>query len=96
LPINRVPYASSSAALRGVWGHYEILLVMNTPGQADGTYKWWWNGQLYGDYSNRVRWTYTPGVSFRTAYWEPTYGGSTVGPDIDQWMRLKNFYISGK
>lgn len=92
---NMVPYTSSTAITRGQWGHYEVLETLNTPGQADGGVKWWWNGQLYGDYTGRVQWTDTPNAAFTEVYWNPTYGG--LGPPVPdtQYMWMKTFYVSG-
>ena len=93
---NRVPYAPASQAVRGAWNHYEVLLTLNTPGQADGSVKWWWNGRPYGDYSSRVQWTDDAGAVFENVYWSPTYGGAGPAVPADQYMWMKNLYVSGR
>jgi hypothetical protein len=80
---------------RGVWHHYEVLFVNNTPGNTDGTIKWWFDGQLFGDFTNRIKFN-NVGANFRDLWFSPTYGGG--GPPVphDMWMYLKDLYISGK
>ena len=93
LTANQQPYRKSIAIERGVWGHYEVLATMNTPGQADGGIKWWWNGKLYGDYTGHVDWK---GSAFTDVYWDPTYGGSGPPVPVDQYMWMKDLYVSGR
>lgn len=92
---NRVPYATSIAIQRGTWGHYEVLVTLNSaPGVLDGSLSWWWNGTLYGQFANVIDWSTTPTSSFTTAYWEPTYGGAGPPVPAAQQMYLKDLYIS--
>lgn len=98
---NQQSYDSSSAVDgRDVWVLHEWLLTYNTPGQSNGSIKWWCDHPtlghvLYGDYPNRVQWSNTVGDGFVSFRWEPTYGGSTIPPDRQQFMYLKDLYISG-
>ena len=97
LTANMQPYSASIAYQRGTWGHYEILMTLNSaPGVTDGSIKWWWNGQLYGDYTNRVDWSITSSSAFSDVYWEPTYGGAGPAVPVDQYMWLKSLFISGR
>lgn len=95
---NRVPYQASSAYQRGTWGLYETEMWLNSaPGVADGGIRWWWNKQLYGDFSGVVDWNIAgPSSAFSNAYWEPTYGGAGPAVPADQYMWMKGLYISGK
>ena len=97
LTANMQPYSTSIAYQRGTWGHYEILMTLNSaPGVTDGSIKWWWNGALYGDYTNRIDWGITSTSGFTQVYWEPTYGGAGPAVPADQYMWLKSFKVAGK
>lgn len=94
---NQQPYNESTAALvqpRTTWSRYEVLWIMNTPGNADGGLMWWWNGLVFGDYRNRIQWN-DSGAGFDTVRWEPTYGGSLVPPPVLQYFYMKDLYLSG-
>jgi hypothetical protein len=93
-PNNKVPLSQAIAAL-GAWHRYEVLLVNNTPGNVDGTVRWWFDGTLMGDYTNRVQFN-NVGAGFSDVYWSPTYGGAGPAVPANQWMWLKDLYISGK
>ncbi|MGQ0715383.1 MAG: Ig-like domain-containing protein [Gemmatimonadaceae bacterium] len=41
---------ASSELVRGSWQRWEVLLVINTSGSADGIARWWVDGVLAGDY----------------------------------------------
>ncbi len=79
----------------GVWHHWELLLELNTLGQANGKLKVWIDGIRILDYSDVVY--ITPGnlAGFRAWKWNPTWGGAG-GPRIrDDYMRADHVYLSG-
>ena len=92
LPNNR---GCQGAATRGVWHRYETLLVNNSPRQTDGTVKWWFDGQLCADYTNRIEFQ-TVGAHWNEVYWSPTYGGGGNPVPVTQAMYLKDLYVSGR
>ena len=97
LGVNRVPYTFASQVSRGVWHRFEALITINTPGLENGGVKWWWDGTLYGDYSNQIRWSGDGAALFQNVVWSPTYGGG-AGQTLtaNQWMSLKDLFVSGK
>jgi hypothetical protein len=80
-----------------VWNRLESLIVINTPGlNYDGICRWWVNGVLLGDHTD-ICWTTDTdaNVQWGTDYWSPTYGGATSPCPNDQYMWVKDIYISG-
>jgi hypothetical protein len=92
LPNNR---GCQNAATRGAWHRYEVLFVNNTPGNIDGSIKWWLDGTLCADYTQRIQFN-NVGAHFSEVWWSPTYGGGGPAVPNDQWMWLKDLYVSGK
>ncbi|HXI22113.1 MAG TPA: hypothetical protein VNH46_13555, partial [Gemmatimonadales bacterium] len=80
---------------KGIWHRFEILIGGNTPGVADGTAKWWLDGNLIGDYSN-INWVAAGHTNlWDTIYWNPTWGGVQDTVLQDQYMDMDHIYISG-
>jgi hypothetical protein len=71
------------------------VLGANSTGAADGTIKWWFDGHLSGSYSNVVQWTTTQ-HQWEWMTWDPIYGGSGPAVPADQFMWMKNLYVSGQ
>jgi hypothetical protein len=80
---------------KGVWHHYEAVFINNTPGQNNGTIKFWLDGVLAGDWTSRIGFQ-TNGNHFAEITWSPTYGGGGPAVPADQTMWLKDLYVSGK
>ncbi len=85
---------SAGAVSRGVWHHYEILYTMSTPGNTDGGIKWWLDGVLVGDFTNRIQFATSP-TNWTDVWFSPTYGGTGGPVPADQYMYLKDLYCSG-
>ena len=80
---------------KGVWHRYEAVFINNTPGHNDGTIRFWLDGVLAGDWTNRIGFQ-TTGLHFSEIVWSPTYGGGGPAVPANQWMWLKDLYVSGK
>jgi hypothetical protein len=91
---NKVSFPSNAATL-GVWHRYEVLVINNTPGNTDGTLRWWLDGVLVGDYTNRIAFTAT-GAPISDMSLSPTYGGGPLPVPHDQYLWFKDLYVSGK
>lgn len=89
------PYAFASAVQRGVWNHNEALLVANTHGLQDGSATFWLNGVKYGEYLNMIRFNDDAVPAWQSCDIRPVYGGAGGPVPADQFMRWKNFYVSG-
>jgi hypothetical protein len=80
----------------GKWHRYEILMEINTIGQANGKFKMWWNGVKTHDYSNVVWRTSTYPAKFFARKWDPVWGGSGGSSKTrDDRLLVDHLYISG-
>lgn len=87
---------SSVQVVRGTWQRWEVLLVCNTAGNADGVLKWWVDGTLIGSYNNVQYASATQGHTWQTVAWNPTYGGGGPAVPADQYQRIDHIYVSLK
>ena len=78
---------------RGQWRRWEVVLLANTPGQADGVIKWWIDGQKVGEYTD---------VQFRSAadpwqyvFLQPIWGGVHGTVATTQYLWIDHLYVSG-
>jgi hypothetical protein len=79
----------------GPWHHFELVLELNNPGQANGTLKWWVDGGLIMDYSDV---TYIiPGATsgFQGFKIDPVWGGMGGTRTRDDYMQVDHLYVSG-
>jgi hypothetical protein len=80
----------------GAWHHWEIQLIANTPGIANGTVRWWLDGTKLGEYTDVQFSGVGQGNTWQYFYWNPTWGGNsgaTVRQDMYMWM--DDLYASG-
>jgi len=89
------PNAAADTISRGVWHSVEMVLGANSTGAADGTIKWWLDGHLSGSYTNVVQWTASQ-HQWEWMQWNPIYGGAGTPVPADQYMWMKNLYVSGQ
>jgi hypothetical protein len=89
------PNAAADTITRGVWHSVEMVLGANSTGAADGTIKWWFDGHLSGSYTNVVQWTASQ-HQWEWMQWNPIYGGAGTPVPADQYMWMKNLYVSGQ
>lgn len=78
---------------RGQWRRWEVLLILNTPGQSNGVIRFWIDGQKVGDYTN---------VGFRNGnqtwqyvYLQPIWGGTSGSVASTQYLRIDQIRVSG-
>jgi uncharacterized protein YjdB len=87
--------ATADTISRGAWHFVEVVLGANSTGAADGTIQWWFDGHLSGSYANVVQWTTTQ-HQWEWMTWDPIYGGSGPAVPANQFMWMKNLYVSGQ
>lgn len=86
---------SSPLMTAGQWHEWELLVELNTLGQADGTLKMWIDGTLILNYSNMV-WISTGNThGFYEYRWNPTWGGIGGAKTRDDFVLIDHAYISG-
>lgn len=93
LHANQVPGA---LVHRGVWQRWELIVTPSTPGQADGSVRWWIDGTLISAYDDLA--LVRPGESpeINQLQWSATWGGGGDVVAQDQWVRWDHVMISGK
>jgi hypothetical protein len=81
--------------LDGSWQEYEIQLVLNTVGQANGIARVWWNGVLVLAYTD-VEWRTAAAPSgFYGRRFDAVYGGSGTAKTRTDNSQLADVYLSG-
>jgi hypothetical protein len=85
---------STQQIVRGQWHFWEVLLICNTAGNADGTIKWWVDGTLIGSHTNVPFSTASQGHVWQTVAWNPTYGGGGSTVPATQWQWMDHVYVS--
>jgi hypothetical protein len=79
----------------GVWHQWEVVLELNTLGQANGVFKMWVDGTLIMNYSDVVYITTGETNRFFSWKWNPTWGGiGGVRSRSDQ-INIDHVYMSG-
>jgi len=86
---------SSGTFSRGVWHRFEIVIVGNTAGTADGSMEWWLDGAKVGSFAG-LQFT-SEATNWSVVQFGPTWGGAG-GPSVpaDQYVWLDHMYVSGK
>ncbi len=94
--VNLLPNVGNAAINRGQWQRYEIVLVGNTPGIANGSAQLWIDGVRVLNYSGIM--FAAPGGSGKwdAVQWSPTWGGGGGIITVPFTMSMDHMYISGK
>ena len=79
---------------RGQWRKWELLLIANTPGQANGVIRWWIDGQKVGEYTD-VGFR-NSAISFQYLYLQPIWGGTGGTVAATQYLWVDHLYVSGR
>ena len=81
----------------GQWHHFELEMILNDIGSANGVFRWWVDGELIMEYLDVVYRTSAKPYGFRAWKGNPTWGG-TGGPDKsrDDFLDLSDIRVSGK
>ena len=81
---------------RGEWVHWEVLLVANTPGVADGEMHWWIDGTAAGAYTGVQLADSSQSSTWNYIKWDPVWGGGNDSVTVSGMnMRMDNMYGSG-
>lgn len=92
------PTSAQAQIRRGEWHHIEVLVEMNTPGQANGRLHAWIDGVKTHQFSNRRILAAGGGGrgEIGELRWHPIYGGQN-GSNIpsDQYQYIDHIYVSG-
>lgn len=80
----------------GEWHRYEVLVIGNSGGNANGVMKLWVDGTLQHQETNMAYWTASQTPGFHAWAWEPTYGGGRNSPREEMFLYVDHWYISGK
>lgn len=90
-PVSRNLRGSQSIP-RGQWVRWDVLLVANTAGQANGSATWWIDGLQAGSVGN-IRFT-TGSPQWERVSWNPTWGGIGDTVRVAQVMRIDDLAIT--
>jgi hypothetical protein len=88
--------ATSVAIDRGRWHHWEVQLIANSGGNANGVARLWLDGTLVSDHRD-IR--YSSGSQSRVwehLYWNPVWGGMGDTVKQDMSMSIDHIYASGR
>jgi len=80
---------------RGQWHKWEVLLIANTPGQFNGTARWWIDGVLVGNHTNVGFSDVGESNVWELVRWNPTYGGGGGSVPANQTQQMDHVRISG-
>jgi hypothetical protein len=81
------------AMTRGQWRRWEIVLIANSGGQANGVIRWWIDGQKVGEYTD-VRFR-TAAQPFQYMFLQPIWGGVDGTVTSTQHLWIDHLRISG-
>ncbi len=81
---------------RGEWHDWEVVLVSNTGSSANGEVHWWINGEKVGEYTDIRFGNADQSKIWETVAWRPIWGGIHGRVGQDMYMRMDDFYVSGR
>jgi len=79
----------------GTWHQWEVVMELNTPGTANGVFRWWIDGTKVIDHSDM---TYLFGknlTGFWQWKWNPTWGGTKGVRTKEDLVLIDHVYMSG-
>ncbi|HEY0930070.1 MAG TPA: Ig-like domain-containing protein [Gemmatimonas sp.] len=79
---------------KGDWHELEVLVEANTPGQYNGKYRMWVDGQLLVTRTDVGYFAAGQVVKFEEMYFNPTYGGGYNPVPADQSIDIDHWYMS--
>jgi hypothetical protein len=88
---NLVP---SAQIVRGQWYHIELILVMNSVGNADGSIDWWLDNVHIGSHSGIQFQSSAP--KWRALHYTNLWGGGGSIAVASQTLDFDHLYLSGK
>lgn len=83
--------------LRGQWHRWELLLISNTPGKADGEAHWWIHGVKVGEYKDITYSDPTQSRAWQLVSWRPVWAGTGWNDTVrdTMFMRMDHLYVGG-
>jgi hypothetical protein len=85
----------SGVISRGVWHTWEVQIISNTPGVANGTARWWLDGVLIGNHTN-VQFAGAGQSNTMTIFSvAPIWGGTSGTVTNTMTLDFDNLYVSG-
>ncbi|HEX2780584.1 MAG TPA: hypothetical protein VHM30_13855 [Gemmatimonadaceae bacterium] len=94
--VNLLPNAAPGATVvRGRWQHWELVLVANGDGNADGSVELWLDGVKVSDYCDQRFIAGTQDARWQSLNWAPTWGGTGASVRRPMYMWIDHIYISG-
>jgi hypothetical protein len=96
--VNRIMYQNvnrSPLFTCGTWHHWELVLIVNTMGQADGQLFWWIDGTKVIDYRDVTYITPSTPNPFFFYKFNPTWGGTGGTRTRNDVILIDHVYISG-
>jgi hypothetical protein len=83
----------NSFVTRDQWYHVEMILRMNTPGNADGEFHMWVDGTKVTEYTN-IQWSNGPGYTWTRLRWTPLWGGQNDSIPTEFYIYVDHTYFS--
>jgi hypothetical protein len=84
---------TQQAMTRGQWRKWEMLLIANTPGQANGVIRFWIDGRKVGEYTNVGFRNGTE--AFQYVFLQPIWGGTSGTVSSTQYLWIDHLRVSG-
>jgi hypothetical protein len=93
---NLEPNVSDASVNRGEWHRWEIQLIANTPGTANGVARIWLDGQLISEHHDILYSGASQDNVWQQVYWYPVWGGMQDAVRDDMTLRISDYYASGR
>lgn len=93
---NLAANVSDVAIQRGKWHRWEVVLIANTGGQADGEVHWWIDGRKAGAHQGVRFASASQEHAWSTVTWRPIWGGRGDAVETPQSMSMDHYYLSGR
>ncbi len=94
-PRNLAPNLANPELVRGRWHRWELLLVSNVEGAADGEVHWWVDGTKVGAYADVRFGSASQSKVWDYVTWRPVWGGRGDVIEETQYMWMDHYYVSG-
>ena len=79
----------------GGWHKFEVIWQANTPGQRDGRYTQWVDGELTGS-STSAMYFVTSQPRWNQVWFDPTFGGGANPVPFDEFFEMDHLIVSVK
>lgn len=93
---NLSPNLGTGSIDRGRWVRWDVRLVANTPGVANGEIHWSIDGEPAGSFTDIMFSGAEQSNTWERIVWNPTYGGAGNPVPYDQYMWMDHAYVAGQ